>query len=882
MFVKHRLPDEQLSGAFYPGNSSIPLAAPPPSTSWVDKICDQRCVTVHITIVDINEYGPTFLEPAYVRSVDEGRLYEEIIRIEATDRDCSPKFGDICKYEILNGDQPFTIDNEGSIRNIEPLDYERSHNYILSVVAYDCGMKQSTPVMVTIKVNRICKLGWKGVPERVDYAPLSGVEILFPSAQLKLCDIPCNINRVSSRLTLSTSHIGKGCDRDTYSVQSQRKICGASSESVDLLPTPGAPGSEWTKTLATDEGHESDQMFEFDGVSSAVAIPNDVLDHSLSSTFTIATWMKHKLQMNQDKLTKEHILCSADDHKMNRHHYSWFVRNCRLILLLRRDFTQGDLNIFRPAEWRWKIPQVCDNEWHHYAVSIQFPNVQLYIDGVLFRPQKKNPEVIDDWPLHPTADINTTLTVGACWQGSEKRMKHHFRGYLAGLSVLLHKTEKPEVLACLHKCKESLEVPAMDYLEPGMELLSSNDLTEITIEGDNKTNMETLVKNIGYSNSREFPTPGRRNLHLSTSISCDNGHSIKVPPVESYVMVLQPQQPSITINGSNNVAREYNDFRGGVRIFPDLRISVDDDNKQSKAFGFKSSERKLDSCIVSIYPSLNPDHEALTLPEARLQQFNILAKISKDGASISGPEFLHSYELVLREIEYTNQKPAYYLNRVFKLICSELNGRFLSNEYIQTLTVIHPKILKTAAPASSSNNDDNMVADSGAAESSRHIPPQPAHIMINQHHVESQPAKTVFGHYLDNAVNDQAETILSGGSHAIAVIIVVCIGFLMLMIALGVIRIRAAHNRATQEEIQETEMAWDDSALNIIVNPMEQLECGSIKTSANSENQVHDDDDSSDDNISYEYDSSDDDDDNGHTATAKVKDLEWDDDTLAV
>lgn len=51
----------------------------------------------------------------------------------------------------------------GSIRNTEPLDYDRSHNYILSVVAYDCGMKESSPVMVTIKVNRICKLGWKGV-----------------------------------------------------------------------------------------------------------------------------------------------------------------------------------------------------------------------------------------------------------------------------------------------------------------------------------------------------------------------------------------------------------------------------------------------------------------------------------------------------------------------------------------------------------------------------------------------------------------------------------------------------------------------------------------------------------------------------------------------
>lgn len=33
------------------------------------------------------------------------------------------------------------------------MDYERSHNHILSVVAYDCGMRQSLPVMVTIKVS---------------------------------------------------------------------------------------------------------------------------------------------------------------------------------------------------------------------------------------------------------------------------------------------------------------------------------------------------------------------------------------------------------------------------------------------------------------------------------------------------------------------------------------------------------------------------------------------------------------------------------------------------------------------------------------------------------------------------------------------------------
>ena len=69
--------------------------------------------TVHIIVSDVNEYAPVFLESAYVNQVDEGRLYSEIVRVEATDRDCTPKFGDVCKYEILTRDQPFSIDNDG-------------------------------------------------------------------------------------------------------------------------------------------------------------------------------------------------------------------------------------------------------------------------------------------------------------------------------------------------------------------------------------------------------------------------------------------------------------------------------------------------------------------------------------------------------------------------------------------------------------------------------------------------------------------------------------------------------------------------------------------------------------------------------------------------
>lgn len=841
--------------------------------------------TVHITVVDINEYAPAFLEPSYVRQVDEGRLYQEIVRVEASDRDCTPKFGDICKYEILTSDQPFTIDNEGAIRNTEPLDYERSHNHILSVVAYDCGMKQSVPVMVTIKVNRICKLGWKGVPERVDYAPGSGREDLFPTAQLKLCDVPCNVRSVQAKLTLATSHIGKGCDRDTYSVQSQRKLCGASTESIDLLPTPGS-GLDWTKSLATDEGHESDQMFEFDGTSSAVAIPNEILDHGLARTFTLSTWMKHKLHPDQDKHVKEHILCSADDHKMNRHHYAWFVRNCRLILLLRRDFSEGDLNIFRPAEWRWKLPQVCDNEWHHYAATVHFPDVQLYVDGTLFKAEKKNPEIIDDWPLHPTKGINTTLTVGACWQGSENKMKHHFSGFLAGLSVLLNKVEKPQVLACLHKCKESLEVPAMELLEPGMELLTNSDLTELSIEGDNKTNLEVLVKKIGYTNTREFPTPGRRNLHLTTTVTCDHGRPVKIPPVESYIMVLQPQQPSITINGTTNVARDYQDFRQGVHVFTDLHITVQPSGKPWKhGEPISVIQKKLDSCIVSVYPSLNPDHETLTLPENMLTQFGIVAKISKDGATVTGSDLIYNYEEVLRQIQYTNRKPAYYLNRVFKLICSEMNGRFLSNEYVQTLTVIHPRLPTPKSSASVPTETSATSAPAAAVEKTVVGAVKPAHAQLSHQHVDMRPAQTIVDHYLEATMADRTQAVVAGGSHAVTIIIVVCVGFLLFMIVLGVVRIRAAHQRATQEEIQDTEMAWDDSALTITVNPMEQLDGqGSGKPGSQGENHgAAEDDDSSDDNSSYHDDlDSSDEEEEGSVAVSKVKDLEWDNSTLAI
>ena len=57
--------------------------------------------------------------------------------------------------------------------------------------------------------------------------------------------------------------------------------------------------------------------------------------------------------------------------------------------------------------------------------------VELIVDGEKWETEGKNaglneeaehhrqdnPEIIDDWPLHPAGDINTKVTIGACWQG---------------------------------------------------------------------------------------------------------------------------------------------------------------------------------------------------------------------------------------------------------------------------------------------------------------------------------------------------------------------------------------------------------------------------------------------------------------------------------
>lgn len=61
----------------------------------------------------------------------------------------------------------------------------------------------------------------------------------------------------------------------------------------------------------------------------------------------------------------------------------------------------------------------------------------------------------------------------------------------------------------------------------------------------------------------------------------------------------------------------------------------------------ETASQKLDSCIVSVYPALNPDHETLSLREGGvLPASDVRAALTRDGVTLSGADTVHNYQKV--------------------------------------------------------------------------------------------------------------------------------------------------------------------------------------------------------------------------------------------
>lgn len=86
----------------------------------------------------------------------------------------------------------------------------------------------------------------------------------------------------------------------------RRAVAGAAPGTAELLPSPSG-AANWTAGLPTDNGHDSDQVFEFNGTQ-AVRVPDGLVSVSPEEPFTVSVWMRH----GPFGRKKETILCSSD------------------------------------------------------------------------------------------------------------------------------------------------------------------------------------------------------------------------------------------------------------------------------------------------------------------------------------------------------------------------------------------------------------------------------------------------------------------------------------------------------------------------------------------------------------------------------------------
>ncbi|XP_059040678.1 calsyntenin-3 [Mustela lutreola] len=782
--------------------------------------------TVHVRVNDVNEFAPVFVERLYRAAVTEGKLYDHILRVEAIDGDCSPQYSQICYYEILTPNTPFLIDNDGNIENTEKLQYSGERLYKFTVTAYDCGKKRAADdAEVEIQVKPTCKPSWQGWNKRIEYAPGAGSLALFPGIRLETCDEP--LWNIQATIELQTSHVAKGCDRDNYSERALRKLCGAAPGEVDLLPMPG-PNANWTAGLSIHYSQDSSLIYWFNGTQ-AVQVPlggtaglGSGPQDSLSDHFTLSFWMKHGVTPNKGKKEEETIVCNTVQNEDGFSHYSLTVHGCRIAFLY-----WPLLESARPVKFLWKLEQVCDDEWHHYALNLEFPTVTLYADGISFDPAL----IHDNGLIHPPRR-EPALMIGACWteeknkekekggdnstditQGDPLPIHHYFHGYLAGFSVRSGRLESREVIECLYACREGLDYRDFESLGKGMKVHVNPSQSLLTLEGDDVETFNHALQHVAYMNTLRFATPGVRPLRLTTAVKCFSEEScVSIPEVEGYVVVLQPDAPQILLSGTAHFARPAVDFEGpeGIPLFPDLQITCSishqvetkkDESWQGTVTDTRMSDEivhNLDGCEISLVgDDLDPERESLLLDMASLQQRGLELTNTSAYLTIAGVESITVYEEILRQAHYRLRHGAALYSRKFRLSCSEMNGRYSSNEFIVEVNVLHSM---------------NRVA-------------HPSHMLSSQQflHRGHQPPPEMAGHSLASSHRN------SMVPSAATLIIVVCVGFLVLMVVLGLVRIHSLHRRVSgaggppevSSDPKDPDLFWDDSALTIIVNPME-------------------------------------------------------------
>ncbi|PIK58346.1 putative calsyntenin-1 isoform X2 [Apostichopus japonicus] len=486
--------------------------------------------------------------------------------------------------------------------------------------------------------------------------------------------------------------------------------------------------------------------------------------------------MKHRPRVGGDK---EYVLASSDSEGSNKRHYAVHVHNCRLTFVLRRESAATDIQY--PSEYRWKLDQSCDRQWHRYTFNVQYPQIDLFVDTKL----QDSSRISNDWPL-PSPSLPDTLTVGAVWDGASESYSGFFKGYLAGMSILPGHVESQEVITCMFACKEGLSI-MMGALP--LEVVHLNpEGTELSLEGTLKKGFSEVLKKVSYYNSRRFPTPGSRDLTIETTAVCDN-EEIAIPTINTFIVLPQVSLPRIRVSGDVSIAHTMEEFHHGVKPFETVVITDGDiedaDTPDGEEELFDDSRLEhLDACQVTMARALKTG-ESLKLPADIIKKYSADVIKTDEELIITGLDTVANYQAILQKIVYSNKAVGNLPSKKLTIRCSELNERFVSNPFEVELSLVHKK--------AASNQDKSGIH-------------QPKNFQV-----KSQMA---------SGKHNVAKVSNRSSSPAMTLVLVVCVGFFMFMLIVGVFRVYTTRkvNKALDDK---QDMDWDDGPLNITVNPMD-------------------------------------------------------------
>ncbi|CAB3405465.1 unnamed protein product [Caenorhabditis bovis] len=850
-----------------------------------DEAVKSEPVSLKIRVKDTNNNAPEMESPWYTFHVEEGRIVDAIGTLKATDKDCGHPNGEICDFQITNGlkELPFAVDMHGVLRTTQPLNYTQSKSYILTVVAIDCAMRRSKNSLVTVHVDERCVGGVASHTDRVNYYASSGAKLLMPDATVRFCepDNVCEPTSVKATIEVHAGHVTQGCARDTVYDNQTIRTCGLSPSTVKLLGDDDNEPSE--NHLVADDG------IEFDGTK-GITVADNVYQGLIPDRFTLSFSMKHAAGSKEEQSNKQNVLCESDDFAMNRHHFAVYIRHCKLEVVLRRE--HGATLEFRAAEWRWSLPEVCDGEWHSYSLLFNgVDDVNVIVDGKVFKSHERNPEILDDWPLHKMKQTKTKLTIGGCWHGRQKKIAQFFRGRLSSIYLLSGGVESERAIQCAHTCPEQLQYTGRDELKDGQSATFSIEQTMVTLKADTTKDVETMIRRVAYVNTQDKPIAGHRSFVVNTEITCKQEmKKVQLPPAKGFIFVREDVEPTLSISASTILASSQHNVKVGQPMVPDIRITISKTNEDGELVDVSQSH-KIDYCKMHLQPSRDMDVEYFSSPASLIAALNIEFEHDKDGILLRGEESVQGYREVLSKVHYFNTRPETYNKRVYTVQCAMSKGTILSNELYVTMTVEGSTTTTTTSTTSTAAPEP--VFNFNSAESTldslelieRYF--EPAFDQLGSSRLQNilemdlpRPKALLSHHGYDVGQN------ASAGS-AVAVVVVICVGFLLILLVVGVLKMRdtpAPRRRKTKRQ-SDGGMHWDDSGMNITVNPLDDVE----KNEGLDEYSEDDDDDDDDDDdsdaeseCSYHDDDVSDEEDNSDVlphmdSNQRAGGLEWDD-----